>query len=480
MSAAWALGKTGEHDVELWERAPEPGGVATSRAVDGTWINDGVQAATPSYANVLALHRLLGFEPTPVDVKIAFGRGRWAWNNQFPTDLVRAHAPEIRRFGELLELVQRFEPLFVAIPIDGLLRLLGYSATFRHRMVFPLVALFFGTGDQTPRVSSAVVARVFLDDRQRLFDYDPQFLLQQKPRMAVFPALAEVYGRLVDAIAGRVFLGRAVARLDRRSDFVEAHDDEGGRARFDDVVLACDAATALRLLARPTRRERWVLGNVRYYRDVTVTHSDVDYMRQHYDFEPGRGDQYLVRNDERDPRSIEMSFHLNAYQPQLADHERAVFQTIFLDEDRAERWSRAGIDPDRVLLERRWTQFAHTWRHFALTVPFIRFLQGRQRTWYAGAYTLMNTHELAVCSGLAAAYRLGAGYPLSDDRRARASFELYLRVAHGSRWVAGGLGTSLDLDASPRYDEAWRPPNPKRRESRGSTSSASPSPSARS
>lgn len=39
-------------------------------------------------------------------------------------------------------------------------------------------------------------------------------------------------------------------------------------------------------------------------------------------------------------------------------------------------------------------------------VPFVPLLQGRNRTWYAGAYTLINTHEIAVMSGLAAADRL--------------------------------------------------------------------------
>jgi hypothetical protein len=29
----------------------------------------------------------------------------------------------------------------------------------------------------------------------------------------------------------------------------------------------------------------------------------------------------------------------------------------------------------------------------------VRFLQGKQHTWYAGSYTLFNTHEIAVMSG---------------------------------------------------------------------------------
>lgn len=97
------------------------------------------------------------------------------------------------------------------------------------------------------------------------------------------------------------------------------------------------------------------------------------------------------------------------------------------------------------------SQFAHTWRHFAFWVPYVsvhacgghrmlqctlpaprqpalrsgpwhchpqaacqaavvfawcalqvRFLQGRQHTWYAGSFTLFNTHEIAVMSGVLA------------------------------------------------------------------------------
>ena len=39
---------------------------------------------------------------------------------------------------------------------DNLFPFLRFSADFRHRMVYPLVALFFGTGNQTPAVSAAV------------------------------------------------------------------------------------------------------------------------------------------------------------------------------------------------------------------------------------------------------------------------------------------------------------------------------------
>jgi hypothetical protein len=39
---------------------------------------------------------------------------------------------------------------------------------FGEVIVYPLVALFFGTGNQTPFISSAILERVFMDPSMRL------------------------------------------------------------------------------------------------------------------------------------------------------------------------------------------------------------------------------------------------------------------------------------------------------------------------
>lgn len=45
-------------------------------------------------------------------------------------------------------------------------------------------------------------------------------------------------------------------------------------------------------------------------------------------------------------------------------------------------------------------------------------------------------HELAVTSGFAAAYRLGADYPFKGDEDCERLFRLYLALSHGSRMVS--------------------------------------------
>jgi predicted NAD/FAD-binding protein len=52
---------------------------------------------------------------------------------------------------------------------------------------------------------------------------------------------------------------------------------------FDEVIFACDADSALKILQRE-RQETWwekkVLGNVKYKWDVTITHGDIEYMKK--------------------------------------------------------------------------------------------------------------------------------------------------------------------------------------------------------
>lgn len=57
------------------------------------------------------------------------------------------------------------------IPVSRMLKMFGFSTDFGERMIYPLVALFFGTGNETPNISSAILERVFLDPSMRLFEF---------------------------------------------------------------------------------------------------------------------------------------------------------------------------------------------------------------------------------------------------------------------------------------------------------------------
>jgi predicted NAD/FAD-binding protein len=457
-AAAWSLARSGDAvAVEVWEKAAVAGGVASTQRWKGYWFNDGVQGGAPCYANTFRLHAAAGFEPRPVHMTINFGKGPTWWNNygeKLETDLVRRLRPEIRRFGQLLERVNRLPWLYIWVPIARLLRWHGFSKSFTNLMVLPLTALFFGTGNQTPKVSAVIVARVFLDPHMRLFAYDPDRLLSTQPLMFAFDALESIYTAMLKHPGiERVCYEREACRLEALPDGVWVTDHNQRRERFSQVILATDAQTALKLLGSgATFMERNVLGRVRYFHDVTVTHTDEAYMDRYYQMDPDRRtDMYFVRTDPVDPSCIDMSFLLSAYQEQLRDahgEPLPLFQTIFLNKEERHRWTMDEIRRDQIVLVRWWKQMSHEWRHFVQVVPFVRFIQGGRHgnLWYAGSWTLMNIHEVAICSGLAAAEACGwalskqtgkspiGAYPFERDADASRFYTMYAKTAYGSRF----------------------------------------------
>ena len=63
-------------------------------------------------------------------------------------------------------------------------------------------------------------------------------------------------------------------------------------------------------------------------------------------------------------------------------------------------------------------------------VPWVWTIQGTAHTWYAGSWTLFNTHDIAISSGLAAAERLGAPYPFTHNAMATATYDTVLGASH--------------------------------------------------
>jgi uncharacterized membrane protein YgcG len=212
---------------------------------------------------------------------------------------VAKHRRDIRRFGVLLWVVKWTMPLLGLVPIGVMIRVLCYpffSRDFGDRMVYPLIALFLGTGNQTARVPSAIVERLFDDPNMKLWDYDPETLLPNLPTMVTFDNLHAFYGswrRDLEARGVEVRTGTEVDRvLSRADDAVHLRirdceaDDDGATTdeAFDKMVLCTLADDALRILGESaTRRERFVLGGAAFYDDITVTHTDRRYFEDHYE-----------------------------------------------------------------------------------------------------------------------------------------------------------------------------------------------------
>lgn len=387
-------------------------------------------------------------------------------------------------------------------------------------MVFPLIALFLGTGNQTANVSCAILERLFDDPNMKLWDYDSETLLPNLPTMVTFPKLHDFYEdwrkdlvskgvdiRLktdVTAIVSRDAKGVVVQTKpfdpeipsDRGPAGLGDHtSDRITTETFSDLIMCVLADDALKILkGAATWRERFVLGGAKFFDDITITHSDAEYFKKHYETsfdsslcaEPkskaqkdqiafSKGEQrgpedepagfrpmYYTKSYKEDPKKIEMSFDCTNYQHQFREdqhaevspvpHENHVFQSIFLDKTNKDTlWTWKEIDEEKIIEKKWWHQLGHRWQHYVRVVPGMMFLNGKNNTIFAGSWTLVvsaccirfivprvlttyqNMHELACVSGIAAAYRLGAEYVKFDDF-AEDFFSKYLLLSHGIRY----------------------------------------------
>ncbi|GKZ16852.1 hypothetical protein AbraIFM66951_006343 [Aspergillus brasiliensis] len=485
-----------QFEIHLFDSAPHTGGQATSIPLPAnhgaTWLNDGVQGGSPIFKHTFNFFRRYGYEPQPVQLQVSFGKGADSFfTNMFPSPLVDRYSHEIEKLGRVLKWIKRLMPILGILPIKTILWLFRFSHDFGSKMVLPLIALFLGTGNQTPNVSSVLLERLFDDPQMRLWEFDPDMLLPNRPTMYTFPELGAFYRDWVEDLGGdkgvKVRLETEVEILNRDAkkgvdlrvwDRSDGRSEEGttSEEHFDELVLCVPADEAKKLLGRhATWREKYVLGGVRFYDDVTVTHSDAEYFNSIFETRyksdlcgkassetrseqissakqtprcrkdgwDGFAPMYFTHSFEQAPQKIEMGFDCSNYQHQFREAlgegalslepDRHVYQTIFLNKQESDLWTWNSIDEDKIIAKKWWHQFGHNWQHYTRVVPGMMFINGKNRTLYAGSWTMVNMHEIACISGIAAAYRLGAKYEPFDDF-AEDFFAKYLLVSHGKRY----------------------------------------------
>ncbi|KAJ5102428.1 hypothetical protein NUU61_004650 [Penicillium alfredii] len=482
-------------EVALIDTESHAGGQATSISLDdsqygASWLNDGVQGGSAIFRHTFRFFRQYGYEPQPVKLQVSFGKGHDSfWTNVFPSPLVDQLSGEIKKLGRVLKCIKYLMPILGILPVKVTLRLFRFSDDFNKKMVLPLLALFLGTGNQTPNVPSVLLERLFDDPQMSLWEYDPDTLLPNLPTMFTFPNLGSFYqdwaadlrSKRIDlrmncttSILERGKKGVVLQTQAHRED--DLSQEEPLTEVFDELVLCCPADEAKKLLGRhATWREKYVLGGVKFYNDITITHSDSEYFQRIFEVQytphlcaqptsQDRKDQiafaeqspeirkdgwlgfqpmYYTHSFHSDPDKIEMGFDCTNYQHQFRERlgegkpalpqDQHVFQTIFLNDQHQDLWTWTDIDSTKIIGRKWWHQFGHRWQHYLRVVPGMMLINGTNHTLYAGSWTMVNMHEIACISGIAAAYQLGATYEPFDDF-AEDFFAKYLLICHGTRY----------------------------------------------
>lgn len=503
MSCAHHLGEhPDKFDVTLIDAVDYCGGQAYSIAIDkektgASWLNQGVQGGSYIFHHTMTMFSRMGYWADPVKLQVSFGKGDQFWSNVYPTKMLQRHQKEVKRFATMIKIVRWFEVFFALIPIKYLVKLFRFSDEFANVVALPMVALFLGTGNYAPEVPSMVLERLCTSPTYGMwYPPDKVSVASNLPPMVVFPNFSDFYDtwrkhlikkgvevRLSTECTRIVKRDRngVVVKMIKRTPAPDGHNQdsawvpgnvEGSKAdadaqetteEYDEIVLCVLTDTAKRLLQPTiTGLESKILGSAKFANDITVTHTDHEYMLKHYEnfynkeqavsqlsgqdmsercqfadknFKP----MYMIKMYSQDLTKLEMCFDCTNYQAQFPPEvpfENHVFQTIFLNKERdGHLWSIDEIDESKIIRKDWWHQLCHSFTHYLFVVPWMWLLQGKRHTRYAAAWTMVNAHEVACISGIAAAVDLGATYPedLERDQFSLLAFRLYYLLAYG-RW----------------------------------------------
>ncbi|ETN41287.1 uncharacterized protein HMPREF1541_03222 [Cyphellophora europaea CBS 101466] len=478
-------------NVNLVDAVDYCGGQAFSMPLDkekhgASWFNQGVQGGSSIFHHTLTMFARQGYHADPVNLQVSFGRGDNFWTNVFPTQFIAKHQKEVKKLNFVLRFMRWFEVFFMLIPMKIFFRLFLFSTEFVNNVALPMTALFLGTGNATPEVPTIMLERLTTSPTYGMwYPSDKLSVASNLPPMVVFPNFSNFYEtwrkdllsrgvnvRLSTEVVGILKRDKTgvIVSLKKRTPALDGHNPNDGdldapmfEEHYDEVILCGLADTNKRLLGKTASfREKRVLGSAKFSDDITVTHNDAGYMKKHYQnffddnvavtslsgvdqskrVEYGKNNfrpMYYIKMYDEDQSKLEMCFDTTNYQaqfPEKVPFEQHVFQTIYLNNDRDSKlWPIDEIDKSKIIRKDWWHQLCHSWTHYVLLVPWMMFLQGKRNIRFAGSWTLVNAHEVAILSGIAAAVDLGAEYPedLEHDKFALLSFRLYYLLAYG-KW----------------------------------------------
>lgn len=300
------------------------------------------------------------------------------------------------RFWRMVRDIVRFyreAPALLATPGPGpslgdYLVQQGYSDIFRDDHLVPMASALWSS------------------PARRILDFPARYLVQfmanhcmlqtsGRPSWRVVRGGSRTYVEAWTRRCGAELRLSTPVREIRRASAGASVSSSRGVEQFDQIVLACHADQALGLLADANEHERDILGALRFQDNDTVLHTDIRLL-------PRRRKAWaawnaLVLADGEDACTV--TYDMN--QLQRIDAPETFCVTLNCT-DR--------IDPARILKRMRY-------RHPVYDEASVHArtrraeINGRNRTWYAGAYWGWGFHEDGMRSAVEVAAGLGVGWP---------------------------------------------------------------------
>lgn len=221
----------------------------------------------------------------------------------------------------------------------------------------------------------------------RFFDNHGLLTINDHPQWyTVTGGSREYIKRLTEGFSDKIKKQCGAVKVIRKDQKCTVTDSKGNITNYDQIIFACHADEALKLIKSPTEDEQKILGAFTYQKNHIVVHDDKSFMPKE------RGSWaswiYLSEKTEDDNESVSLTYWMNNLQN--LDEKYPVF--ITLNPGRQP-------DKDKIYNEHDFTHPVFTTKAVAAQSK-ISDIQGTDKFWFCGAYQRYGFHEDGVLSAV--------------------------------------------------------------------------------
>ncbi|CAM3450069.1 NAD(P)/FAD-dependent oxidoreductase [Parendozoicomonas haliclonae] len=406
LSSAWLLSR--QHNVTLFEKDDRFGGHSNTVTLSGK--NGQIDVDTGfivfnerTYPNLTALFDYLDVPSSETDMSFAvsLNNGKTEYAG---TDLNGLFAQRKNlfspRFWQMITDILRFyrasgewqQTLGANISLRQLLEKHSYSKAFVNEHLVPMGAAIWSTPADKMLDYPALAFLRFCENHGLL-------QLSDRPQWrTVTGGSREYVRRMIADIGPHVLMNSCVRKVRRYPDRVEVLDIQGREHTFDHVVMACHADTTLKLLQEPDELEQLLLGAFKFQRNRALLHSDKRFMPRNrkawasWNYLGNTSEATQTQGNLGKGTGPAVTYWMNRLQ-----HIDDLPLFVTLNPEMEPSMIHGSFLYDHPVFDQGAIEAqTRLWE-----------LQGRNRTWFCGAWFAYGFHEDGLQSGLAVAEELG-------------------------------------------------------------------------